>query len=52
MQSDVLNGMRVMHSNGVTHGNIRPEYIGYDARNKNYMLMDRFDYDKPLEKLM
>lgn len=40
-----------MHQNGLTHGDIRPEYIGYDSKNNNYMLMDRFGWDKPLEKL-
>lgn len=41
-----------MHQNGLTHGNIRPEYIGYDAKNNNYLLMDRITHDKPIEKLL
>ena len=51
ISDDVKRGLGVMHQNGVTHGDISPKYIGYDAKNNNYMLMDRFGSDKPLEKL-
>lgn len=51
IQNDVLNGLSVYHKNGMAHGDIRPEYIGYDKTSNNYVLLDRFNYDKPLEKL-
>lgn len=45
-------GMNVMHQNGMTHGNISPKYIGLDNRTNNYILMDRFDREKPVLKLL
>lgn len=29
-----------MHSQNKVHGNLRPEYLGYDETNDNYMLME------------
>lgn len=51
MKQDVSNALSLMHSKGLTHGDIRPEYIGYDSTSNNYLLLDRFGDNKSLEKL-
>lgn len=51
ISDDTKRGLMAMHESGLTHGDISPRYIGYDAKANNYMLMDRFGDDKPLEKL-
>lgn len=34
----------------MTHGDIRPEYIGHDKQSNAYLLLDRFRDPSPLEK--
>lgn len=29
-KNDILNALNGLHSKGMTHGDIRPEYIGHD----------------------
>lgn len=30
IKHDILNGLAVLHGAGLSHGDVRPEYIGYD----------------------
>ena len=45
-------GLNSMHSNGITHGNISPKYIGYDNTSQNFLLLDRFDREKSTTQLL
>lgn len=51
MQTDVLQSLNLMHAKGKAHGDIRPEYIGFDQKTGKYLLMDRFSDNKTLERL-
>lgn len=35
----------------MSHGDIRPEYIGHDKATGNYILLDNFKDVSPLEKV-
>lgn len=50
IKHDILNGLAVMHGAGLSHGDVRPEYIGYDKLSDQYLLLDRFSHGLPLEK--
>lgn len=50
IKHDVLNGLSVLHGAGLSHGDIRPEYIGYDKPKNQYLLLDRFSNGLPFEK--
>lgn len=39
---DILCGMAFLQEHKMVHGNIRPEYIYFDPREENYVLLDRF----------
>lgn len=49
-KNDILNALQSLHDKGLTHGDIRPEYIGHDKNTNNYLLLDRFRDPSPLEK--
>lgn len=49
-KQDILSALHTLHSKGMTHGDIRPEYIGHDKATNNYLLLDRFRDPSPLEK--
>lgn len=50
IRNDTLHALEGLHSKGLNHGDIRPEYIGHDKQTGNYILLDRFRDPSPLEK--
>lgn len=50
MKHNMLSALNVLHGAGLSHGDIRPEYIGYDKKTDQYVLLDRFSYGLTGEK--
>lgn len=50
-KNDVLEALEVLHQKDMSHGDIRPEYIGHDKATGNYILLDNFKDVSPLEKV-
>ncbi len=47
---DSLNGLGHLHQRNLNHGDVRPQFIGYDKKINNYALLDRFKDPSPMEK--
>ena len=47
---DILEGLAVLHSAGLSHGDIRPETISYNSVMDSYVLVDKFKHGLPFEK--
>ena len=50
INSEVLNGLKSLHSRGVAHGDIRPQLIGYDRDAHDVRLLDRLKDSSAPEK--
>ena len=49
--NDTLDGLRVLHSHNIVHGDIRPLHIGYDKLSRDVRFLDRLKDSSPLEKV-
>jgi len=47
---DSLKGLTHMHNRNIIHGNIRPEYIGFDKNTNEYLVMENLNDHSLLEK--
>ena len=47
----ILQGLEHLHSHGITHGDIRPMFIGFNRATKHFYLLDRLNDNSPLEKV-
>ena len=47
----ILGGLAHLHSNKVTHGDIRPQTLGYNRGNGEVKILDRLADPSPLEKI-
>ena len=50
MVYDIRQALDHLHSRGLSHGDVRPQLIGYDKTTNSYQLLDRFNDPSPLEK--
>lgn len=50
IKHDILEGLAVLHAAGLSHGDVRPDTIGYDSLTDNYILIDKFKHGLPFEK--
>ena len=48
--SQALNGLRSLHSQRITHGDIRPQYIGINKDTNEVSILDRLADPSPIEK--
>jgi len=48
--SHSLNGLSSLHQEKLTHGDIRPQYLGYNPQGKEVQILDRLADPTPLEK--
>lgn len=49
-KNQILNSLNSLHSKGLSHGDVRPEYIGHNKQSNVYALLDRFRDPAPVEK--
>ena len=49
--SQALNGLNNLHSQNITHGDIRPQYIGLSKENNEAIILDRLADPSPIEKV-
>lgn len=50
MLYQVAFALQNLHSKNMTHGDVRPQLIGYDKATNSFQLLDRFADPTPLEK--
>lgn len=48
--SQSLNGLQYLHGKGIAHGDIRPQFLGYNKDVKEAQILDRLADPSPLEK--
>ena len=39
-KNEILQGLNELHYNNISHGDIKPSYIGYDKFNDRYFLLE------------
>lgn len=48
--SQALNGLNSLHQQKITHGDIRPQYLGYNKESGDLQILDRLADPSPVEK--
>ena len=49
--SQALSGLNNLHNQKVTHGDIRPQFIGFRNENNDVIILDRLGDPSPIEKI-
>lgn len=47
----ILQGLEHLHSHGITHGDVRPMFIGFNRAINHFYLLDRLNDSSPLERV-
>ena len=50
ISSQALNGLSSLHQQKITHGDIRPQYLGYNKEAGDVQILDRLADPSPVEK--
>ena len=51
ISNEAIDGLRILHSHNIVHGDIRPLHIGYDKLTRDVRFLDRLNDSSPLEKV-